>query len=160
VEFHHQEVIVQISKMSKIYKLSHGFTLIELLITIAIIGILVTISSFAFTQARQNSRDVRRKADLETIRSGLEMYRSDCGAYPSSLPSAGSQLTGSGGTCSGNVYINSIPGDPISGRQYSYRRINNTSYELCTALESSGSDSCASSNCGSGVSCNYKVVNP
>ena len=62
-----------------------GFTLIELLVVISILGVLLALSVFGMQGARQSSRDGRRKADLEQIRSGLEMYRADCNAYPTTL---------------------------------------------------------------------------
>lgn len=142
----------------------NGFTLIELLIVLSIIGILVTLSFFGLQEARQSARDGRRKADLELIRSGLEIYRSDCNTYPSSLPSVGNTLrgTGSPSSCpSANIYISSIPGDPQNpSRRYYYNRTSTSSYVLCASLEQPGSGG-STSGCGScGQACNYKVVNP
>ena len=140
-----------------------GFTLIELLVVISIIGILIAVSIFGLSGARESSRDARRKADLELIKAGLELYRADCSSYPSSL-TAGSNLVGSGtptGCAVSNVYISGIPTDPISAsRSYVYKVVG-SGYEICTALEQgSGSVSCGgTSSCGS-VSCNYKVTNP
>ena len=68
--------------MKKIYK---AFTLIELLVVISIIGILIAISIFGLSGARESARDARRKSDLELIRSGLELYKADCNTYPGSI---------------------------------------------------------------------------
>src|SRR3990170_1677136 len=90
-----------------------GFTLIELLVVISIIGILIALSVFGLQGAREASRDAKRKADLELIRSGIEIYKSDCNSYPASL---GAVLIGddSNPSCdSGNTYIAQIPADPI-----------------------------------------------
>jgi len=138
-----------------------GFTLIELLVVMSVIAVLAAMSLFALQGARESARDTRRKADLETIRSGLELYRSDCGGYPAALPSSGASLTGTGdpGCPSTNVYIREIPGDPIPGRDYAY--IGGTpsnSYTLCAALEEGGS-SVACGGCGS-APCNYVLLGP
>ena len=63
-------------------RIKKGFTLIELLVVISIIGILIAVSIFGLSGARESARDARRKSDLELIRSGLELYRADCNAYP------------------------------------------------------------------------------
>jgi len=142
-----------------------GFTLIELLIVLAIIGILVTISSFALQEARRSARDARRKSDLEQIRSAIALYRSDCGEYPLSLTFS-SPLVGddSSLSCSSsNVYISEVPNDPQEpDRNYFYVRITSATYAVCTALERPPGPSPAPvpSDCGScGKSCNYKVTN-
>ena len=75
-----------------------GFSLIELLVVISIIGILVGLSAFGLQGARQASRDARRVSDIEQIRSGLELYKADCGVYPENadFPAAGGDLIGDG----------------------------------------------------------------
>lgn len=144
-----------------------AFTLIELLVVIAIIGILMAISIFGLAGARESSRDARRKSDLELLRSGLELYKADCNAYPTTtvltypLPSS---LAGNNSTTSclsTNTYISAIPTDPVAAsRNYRYATTTN-GYELCAALEQgSGSVTCGGSSvCGSST-CNYKVTNP
>jgi general secretion pathway protein G len=138
-----------------------GFTLIELLVVISIIGILMALSIFGIQGARESSRDARRKADLELIRSGLEIYKSDCGDYPAALTSP---LVGDGSPAScatTNTYISTVPTDPTSpARTYLYSRPTTSTYEMCAALEQgSGTVTCGgSSNCGE--TCNYKVTNP
>ncbi len=143
-----------------------GFTLIELLIVMSIIGVLAGVSLFALRGARASARDGRRKSDLETIRSGLELYKADCNNYPAGDGDItdgavlGTSLTGGDGGCGNpNVYIQTIPNDVLSGRYYRYFSAGPT-YELCASLEEgSGSKNCgASSSCGS--TCNYKVINP
>lgn len=63
---------------------SKGFTLIELLVVIAVIGILASVVLASLNSARAKSRDAKRKADLTQVRSALELYMADYGAYPSS----------------------------------------------------------------------------
>ncbi len=149
---------------------NHGFTLIELLITIAIIGILISISAFAVNQAQQSARNNRRKADLETIRAGLEMYRSDCGQYPAAASNqVPDPLIGSGATtncASANVYLSQVPNDPQSpsGKYYLYAQLTTTSYELCAYQEgfsAAEAVTCGGSqNCGAGAnSCVADTIN-
>ena len=59
-----------------------AFTLIELLVVIAIIGLLATLSVLALQNARINSRDAKRLADVKQLRSALELYYNDAGHYP------------------------------------------------------------------------------
>ena len=74
-------------------KMKKGFTLIELLVVLSIIGVLVGLSIFGLRSARESSRDGTRKADLELIRSGVEIYKADCDNYPLSAE-LGASLTG------------------------------------------------------------------
>ncbi len=138
-----------------------GFTLIELLVVVSITAILLGISIFGLTGARRSSRDARRKADLELLRSGLEIYKADCNFYPAALssPLIGDDSTS---TClSANTYINSIPVDPRDPlRTYIYSSSGLT-YELCASLEgeTSATENCGGSpNCGE--TCNYKAISP
>ncbi len=152
--------------------MKQGFTLIELLVVISIIGILIGLSVFGLQGAREVSRDAKRKSDLELIRSGIEIYKSDCGGYPAGsgdpaavLSPSGNGLVGNGlmTTCATtNTYISLVPLDPVApSRNYLYFS-NGTTYEICAALEQSQASAVTcggSSSCGSST-CNYKVVNP
>lgn len=62
-----------------------GFTFVELLVVITIISIVLAAGIVSYTTISTNSRDARRKADLEAIRQALEMCRSISGEYPSSI---------------------------------------------------------------------------
>jgi prepilin-type N-terminal cleavage/methylation domain-containing protein len=159
--------------MSKQLKINKGFTLIELLVVISIIGILIGLSIFGLQGARQSARDSTRKTDLELIRSGLEIYKSDCDGYPvgSGNPvikgvlvntDAGSLVgvNDTGSCLTTDTYISQVPTDPIPTANYLYWS-DGVKYELCAALEQGGTTvTCGgSSNCGTN-SCNYKVTNP
>lgn len=144
--------------------------MVELLVVISIIGILIGLSIFGLQGARTASRDAKRKADLELIRSGLEIYKSDCDAYPAYPLPFGGSLVGSGAPAScavTNEYISAIPKDPIDPvRNYSYTRPTTFNYYLCTALEqvpnptANPADLVNCADCGSTASCNYVVKNP
>jgi prepilin-type N-terminal cleavage/methylation domain-containing protein len=134
-----------------------GFTLIELLVAISIIGILAGLSLFGLRGSRESARDARRKADLEKIRSGLELYRADCNSYPvAPLPAVGSSLTAS---CPNAVtYIQEIPGDPVSGASYLYTQVGET-YAICSHLEEPLPTLGLCGTCDP-INCRYRVTNP
>ncbi len=145
-----------------IRKTIFGFTLVELLVVVSIIGILIGLSVFGLQGARISSRDARRKADLEAIRSGLEIYKADCDRYPSSLDTT---LLGSpppSSCLTDNIYISSVPKDPIDPAQnYSYSNPTSTTYILCATLEQPPTPAMDVTGCGScTTTCNYKVKNP
>jgi prepilin-type N-terminal cleavage/methylation domain-containing protein len=69
--------------MQKKEKKQSAFTLIEVLVVATILGVLLSIAVVSFSNAQKKSRDARRKADLETVRQGLILYRQDNGSYGS-----------------------------------------------------------------------------
>ena len=137
--------------------LRRGFTLIELLVVITIVGILIGLSVFGLAGSRESSRDAKRKADLELIRSGIEIYKSDCNVYPTDAEVVTDTVlegTGSPASCAvANIYIQKVPGDPDGG-DYCYNRVTTVTFDLCAKLESLA----AGTLCGCGA--NYKVTNP
>ncbi len=139
----------------------HGFTLIELLVVISIIGILMAVSFAGFSQSRKSARDTKRKADLEQIRSALEIYRNDCKNYPSSGTFAALQTELASATdtdCAGNSYMAQVPNDPLTGQTYAYSGSTNI-YALCSYLETTSETVTGCASCGTKV-CGYKVINP
>ena len=144
-------------------KTNKAFTLVEILVVLTIIAILLGIVLVALGGARQDARDTKRKADLEIIRAGLELYKSDCGSYPPGPLTAGSSLAGdntSAGCLDSNEYISSVPTDPISTQYYQYfREVGNLTYQLGAGLEGGASCSLGCMDCGSAY-CNYIVKNP
>jgi len=134
---------------------TRAFTLIELLVVISIMGILLALSVFGMQEARRASRDSKRKADIEQIRSALEMYKADCSNYPTSI-TAGGSITGSCPTS--NTYLSPVPKDPLSPTQsYSYSSNGNT-YTICASLEQGGNPVTCVPGCG--AACNYTTKNP
>ncbi len=117
--------------------LKKSFTLIELLIVIAILGILSTLFLPNFMAAREKTRDTQRKSDLKQIQKALEMYRQDQNPprYPNTLPQANTCWS-SGSNCSGNIYMNKFPSDPLPNKQYYYQvNNNNLTFSICACLE-------------------------
>lgn len=145
-------------------KKNSGFTLIELLVVISIIGILIALSVFGLQAARKSARDAQRKAALEEIRSGVEIYKADCSTYPASVVS-GDPLVGSGASCSpsDSTYIDEVPSDPLPSQNYSYKLVG-SKYYLCASLEQApgGTPDANLANCNScgATSCNYVVKSP
>lgn len=161
------------NRQFQVLNLKRGFTLIELMVVLTIIAALVAFTLTAFEATKKTSRDGRRKADLEQIRSALEMYRADKGYYP-----------GGGGWCSQISYpsdpairnalvpnyMGSIPQDPLYANTYQdyfYRQpccppiIGK--YELYAELETSDDNIFDDSGCvhiGGSNLYDYKVTNP
>jgi general secretion pathway protein G len=84
----------------------HGFSLTEIIIAIALIAIFITLPALAFTNYLKQSRDEKRKTDINKIQSALEAYKAENGVYPEDLE----KLIEEG-------YISEIPADPMNGQQ-------------------------------------------
>jgi len=115
----------------------------ELLIVIAVIGILISISTVAYTSAQKKSRDSRRRSDLKAVQNGFEQYYADTNAaYPA--------------TCSiSTTYLpNGIPTDPKSGSYVS--SCSTSGYCFCATLESDAGNA-ADTNCTFGAGSYYCV---
>jgi prepilin-type N-terminal cleavage/methylation domain-containing protein len=67
---------------SKIKKNSKGFTIVELLIVIVVIGILAALVLNSFRGVQERARDTKRRTDINSQASQLEVYYTDNGGYP------------------------------------------------------------------------------
>lgn len=84
-----------------------GFTLIELLVVISIIGVLASLVLANFNAARERTRDVQRKSDMDQVKKALRMYYNDNNLYP-----AGALPWGSAFQAGTMVYMKILPHDP------------------------------------------------
>ena len=111
-------------------KKSEGFTLIELLVVIAIIGVLSTLILLQLNVARAKARDAKRIADINQLRTAVELHFDDRGgSYPGAQlcapTSAGCQIaTGPLNYDRGNIadYLSAqvVPRDPLNKANYKY----------------------------------------
>jgi prepilin-type N-terminal cleavage/methylation domain-containing protein len=120
-----------------------GFTFIEILVVTAIMALLLSIAIVAYSQVTRTGRDSKRKKDLATIQTALEIYRTTVGTYPAC--SGTCQATGLTDTdwipALVPTYIEALPIDPkygTTGYNYTYV-LSSGSYTLTTTLESGGS---------------------
>src|SRR3989338_112579 len=117
----------------------HGFTLIELLVTISIISVLTAIGLANFAVSQKRARDARRQADLESVRSALEIYRADnlATGYPNTT------YAGLSATLLPN-YLSRLPLDPKNTAPYIYAYTGGgNTYTICAnQLERTGAAYC------------------
>lgn len=100
------------NSMYKHKKTSGGFTLVELLVVIAIIGVLATLVLLQLGTARAKARDTKRIADINQIRSAVELYFDDNGLqYPTAITIA---------NLGKYIAQPTMPADPVTGAGYFY----------------------------------------
>ncbi len=118
-----------------------AFTLIEILVVATIIGLLAAGAAVSYSQFSKQSRDARRKADLEQIRAAVEMYRSNSATndYPATASVVISCTTPTSLTDGTYTYMSTIPSDPkcnsaTNSPNYSYI-YSSQSYTISATLE-------------------------
>lgn len=131
-----------------------AFTLVEILVVVTIISMLASIAAVSYSRFVKQSRDARRKTDIEQIRAASELYRNFKGVYPSSLAFDGSGEIIDGAT----KYMTKVPSDPLYtgplSTTYYYSSTDPfQDYVLCAYLEG-GSTTSMTVVCG-GQNCNY-----
>lgn len=155
-----------------------GFTLIELIVVMAILAILIVLGIGSFSSSQQKGRDSRRKADLRSIATALELFFNDKRQYPNASPTG--QISGcypdDQTACpwgnifqdkNNTVYMALLPIDPFSTSTYFYTvGGGNMSYQLYGRLENQQDPSVPQSGgvpqaysglfCGARL-CNYGV---
>jgi type II secretion system protein G len=131
-------------------KNSKGFTLIELLVVIAIIGVLSSVVLASLNNARSRGRDSKRKQDLVSLRTALEMYYNDHNGYPST----------------GGVWYSSEPSDQVSNNSGNWIPGLAPTYMPVLPRDPRGGASLIQPTCGSWLSAyvyrsdgtNYKLL--
>ena len=141
-----------------------GFTLIEVLVSATIISVLVAIGVVSFQSVNKRSRNTKRKADIEQVRSALEMYRADMGYYPSSGSGTWTDVS-SLSTDLVTTYIAVIPSDPTLTVTYRYKATNAQGtptryYGYCVSTKLEGEDPADSCTPDTINSHTYGVKNP
>jgi len=121
----------------KIMRKIQGFTLIELMIIIVILGVLAALISGNFITSLEKGRDARRKADLEQVKESLEMFYEDNDRYPTEAELVfQSTFCHPTGGCTTKAYMQKVPNDPNSSRDYVYIQFGSgTGYGLYACLE-------------------------
>ena len=126
-----------------------GFTLIELLVVISIIAVLSAVVISSVQSARSKARDVTRYSELVQLRTAINRYYSENGAYPSTAGGwYGSEPGGAFSNNGGNWIpglvakgmIPVLPRDPLGGlnpsclggtyRTFLYNSVNGTAFKL------------------------------
>jgi len=141
-----------------------GFTLIELLISVSIIAIIIAIGIASYSTITKQSRDTKRKSDIEQVRSALEMYRAENGYYPNIGGGTWTNVSGLASLLT-PTFIPGIPTDPKNVAPYTYEYestglSNGQYYGYCisAAMESQNpTDTCTPDTANSQ---NYGVKNP
>lgn len=93
----------------------NGYTFVEILVVVTIIALIAGISAVSYNSTNKNARDARRLSDVETIRSALELFRSELGYYPDLSDVDGHCITATeivDDSTPPVVYLNLIPKDP------------------------------------------------
>lgn len=138
-----------------------GFTLVELLVSLSIIAVLTAIGIASFSTASKQSRDTKRKSDLQQIRAALEMYRSDNGNYPSAGSGSWVEVTAGLTTPLVSTYISDVPADPLSGQSYYYMATNPSGgayYGFCLSGQLESED--PNDTCTAYTGQNFGLKNP
>lgn len=140
-----------------------GFSLIELLVAISIIAILTAVGVVSYTSINKRSRDVKRKSDLEQLRSALELFRADNGYYPGGCGGGWSDASCLSSDLATSSYMSGIPTDP-KGMAYRFQATNLSGanyygYCLATTVETD-IPAAGSLPCSPESGYNYTVKNP
>jgi prepilin-type N-terminal cleavage/methylation domain-containing protein len=135
--------------MPNLYAPKLGFTLIELMIAITILAVISSIGFVTYTNSQISARDGRRKQDLRSIATALELYYQTNKRYPCTgsnvwvnsssggnwITDPDGDLASASGGCGDtadkaldSTYINILPKDPTNNGGTGTWMGDNTSY--------------------------------
>ncbi len=118
-----------------------GFTLIELLVVIAIFALIANVTMISLNKAKRESRDAKRLANINQLRSALHLYSTENLSYPDgdgiALGVDGHLVLDDSGWSDGSspqspIFMYSVPRDPSM--------ISSTASQPCTSSSSSVCD--------------------
>jgi len=125
---------------------SKSFTLIELLVVIFIIGLLAALVVANVSSSRVKARDAKRKADLNTIQTAVEMYYEKYGTY--TIANTGSLESVSNG------WFNDVPHPNTSPPRITIAQaLINEGFLTAPPIDPSGATTCVGS--GAQRQCGY-----
>ncbi len=140
-----------------------GFTLVEILVSVAIIGILMSLSVISTTRVRLKSRDAKRISNTKEIVAALEAYYNANKGYPDMI------YPGQPISSNGLEYLSAVPSNPFprtdSGcpdQDYTYLKTA-SGYKLTICIGSDngrfakGEVICKNGNCGLKDDCSGEI---
>lgn len=92
--------------------MKRGFTLIELLVVLAIVATLLTLAVPRYFKHVERSKEAVLKENLSAVRNAIDQYHADTNNWPPTLEALYESR-----------YLRSVPVDPITDRNDSWRLI-------------------------------------
>ena len=128
--------------MHNVWAAKKGFTIIELLVSIAVIGILVTITVVSYNGIQQRARDTERGSDITQIKIALDKYHAEKSGYPDVCPGGDDvDCPASALASTLSPYLATIPHDPkneadsVTDYRYIRGMLTTDSYGLYASYE-------------------------
>jgi general secretion pathway protein G len=111
-----------------------GFTLIEMLVVLSVIGLLLSLVAPSYLQHVDRARELALKADLRTIRDGIDKFNADRGRDPADLAELVS-----------THYLRELPVDPMTDRSDTWAvvEVDGKMHDLHSGAPGKGQDGTA-----------------